>query len=349
MSEDNLSQGNDADIASRIAALDAAEDSPADEGSQDPQPDPESEEVVPASEANEAEQGAQTETAAAEGADEAPEDDEQFELPEGSNPRTKKAFDRLLANNRKLKERLKGAPGQQPQPDVPEGSSVFDSIYGRSGQADQGVPPAQMPQGYEHVTNAANYQGLNQQQVNTITQQFMRQDQQTGEVTVDAEGLVGALLQENQRAVAQAQAQTRQTIARYEEKEQVREAHGSHPYLNPTDKSFDRRFYDLVRVHMYDSLVNNDGRSFKQVADHVAKNVYNPAKENVNVSKEREEAVSQYKASQETRRAAQPAQRGRAQRQQTTAELQELRQRTRSANAHEAEAATMERLKRLGI
>lgn len=359
MPEDNLSEGNeDATIADRLANLGEEPEGAADEGQQGPQPAPESEEVVPASEPKEeAEQGAEESTKEeTTQQQESEESEEETQLPEGANPRTQKAFERLLDNNRKLKEQLdqQGNETNQQQgneANVPEGTSVFDDVYGRAG-ADQNMAQQQpvTQQGVQQLTDSNQYQNLNQNQVNSIAQQFMQQDPDTGETTVNAEGLVNALLQENQRVMQQAESKTRQAIERYEEKEQVREAHSAYPHLAPKDESgnnnpnFDRRFYDLVRVHMYDNLIEGSPKSFKQVADYVAQNVYNPGESNVNVAKEREEAVKKERSRQETRKQARPAQRGKAQRDKSAAARQELRQRTRSGSARESEQAILERL-----
>lgn len=329
MSVDNPTQGTDADIASRLEGL--SDEAP--ETVETPQSQDESEEVMPASEPDEAEQGVE----------EAQTEEEDIQLPEGVNDRTKQAFEKLTESNKALKAQLDAKANDPAQQyiDTPEGTSVFDSIYGKRGEQ------APMPQGYEQVTNANNYQNLNQGQVNNVASQYIHEDPNTGDRTVDVEGLVNALQLENQKVVQQAESRAHQIIERYEESRQVTEAHQKHPYLDPQNKeNFDSVFYDQVRLRALDNLARGGKKSLNQLAEEVL-TVYTPKTGQPNVPKERQDAVAKFKQAQEIKKQARPINRGRgADRQSSAATYEALRQRSQSANRTESDQAIIERLSR---
>ncbi len=323
MSEETNPQGTDADIASRLAAVEQDDTASAQPETPEQGEVAESEEVMPASQEQE-------EVTESEQEENVPPKEEEPTLPEDANPRTKEAFQRLTESNRQLKDKVDTLTKK-----VPEGNSVFDSIYG--------AEPADMPLGYENVVDANNYQNLDQNQVNDIASQFIQEDPTTGERIVDVERLVHTLNQANQQAVAQADARARRHIERYEQTRQVDEAHREHPYLDPKSENFDPAFFDLVRLKVLDNRVQGGSKTLSQLAQD-ALQVYQPRQD---VAKERQQAVEQYKQTQQVRKQAQPVNRGKgADRTNTQHDYEALRARTQSANNHDADDAIIQRLKR---
>ena len=258
-------------------------------------------EPVPSSEQTKPEQAQQSEG-------EKPRDD--YALPDGVSERTKEQFNKLLEENRRLKQEKKQY-----------GSSVFDEF--RKGQAAPqqpqvdpslaqatGVVPQvpQIPQitlPYPGTTQpqANQFGGLSQQQVDTITQQFVASDG-----TVDIQGLNHALVTANQRALAaerQAQLaaiqarQARENIERFEEDQQVREAHAEVPEIDPSSKHFDQDLFELVRDRLLKNMWDGKKERLVDVAKAIKKFKVTTAP--VNVEKAKEEAVTQYKQAQAAR------------------------------------------------
>jgi len=267
---------------------------------EDNQPEP-----VPSSEQKQTEEVQPTEDAT--------EDVEQ--LPEDASDRTKKNFDKIREENRKLKEQL-----------AEYGSSVFDSF-----RPQQGADQPQVD------TNA--YGNLNQQQVDSITSRFV-----DDEGNVDINGLNQELSTSNQRAAKAEEraARVEDRLERFEESQQVREAHAVHPWLDPKSPNFDSVQFELVRDRIL-RVKYYEGQpiSLLEAADQVAKAQGGTSP--VNLDKISEEAVTKYKQSQEKRQQG-PIETGRGEPRQTT-DLSELRERTRQGDDN----ALTERMRGIGL
>lgn len=147
------------------------------------------------------------------------------ELPEDAQERTRKEFEKLKENNRKLKEELDKQRQNQP--------SVLDSLNPTYGQ----------PQ-----VSAQSFSNLNQSQVDSIAQSLTTKGDD-GYEYVDTAKLNEALKQANERAKrAEEQArQAQERFSRYEETQQVREAHRAFPELDPKNENYNPTFYNEVR------------------------------------------------------------------------------------------------------
>lgn len=245
---------------------------------------------------------------------------DEFVLPEGVAERTRQQFE-------KLKGRLAAAEAKQKEPRTDYGSSVFDSFH------------APQPQPAQAQAQDAGY--LNQAQVNAIYNQYI-----DAEGNVDLNGFNQAITQASdyaRQALQRAQA-AEDRLARFEESQQAKEAHTVFPQLDPMQENFDERFFKYVRAAMLDDMASGKSkRSLLAVASDVAKDigVNTPP---VNVAKVKEEAVAQYKAAQANRNQG-PIEQGKGESRQTTATLDELRERTRKGDNN----AILERLKGVGI
>lgn len=259
-------------------------------------------------------------------------DEESIALENSKNPeRTKQYIEKLKAE----RDELRKAKDQENY-----GNSVFDSFR---------APPTS-PE-VQHVTNPAQYQGLNQGQVDSITSRFIDHDG-----SVDVQGLERFLKDSNERALRAEQIalSNQQQITRYEEDRQVKETHAVYPELSPFDEggnknsAFDPNFYDLVRDRMVRNYAEGKNLSFLQTANQIRK-VYQPATP-VNVEKEREQAVENFKTSQTQQRDQAPLESGKGA-QRSGPDHDDLRRMMRDRNGRNpnADRALAERLKRAGL
>lgn len=249
----------------------------------------------------------------------APEEDD-LKLPDGVSERTKEQFDKLKAQLADAKAKAKSPP-QPPRPET----SVFDTFRAPDQPAVPNVP----------VAPALPF--LNQQQVTAIQQQFV-----DDEGNVDVMGLNQALLDANKRAqdaLSLAQ-QSEDRITRFEENQQVREAHTVHPELDPQASNFDPTLFDMVR----DRLLRNMYEGKKQTLLEVTNELKKVYKQEVNVEKVKDEAVESYKESQKNRDQ-EPIESGKGAPREEVGNLQELREQTRQGKAE----ALDKRLKDLGV
>ena len=236
-------------------------------------------------------------------------DEEQPTLPDSSSERTKEQFNKLLEENRKLKEDRRKAAG----------SSVFDSLR-----------PTEVK-----GVDMSQFGNLNPQTTNDISKDFIGPD------GVDVDGLNKALRQASERAqLAEIEvAQTRQKVQELDERQQVREAHSVYPELDPTDvEKFDPNFYDLVALRIAKSGMK---MTLSDAAADVRK-TYNPGGP-VNLNKVKDEAVTQYKENL-SKRDQGPLSTGKGEPRVTNTNP-ELRERTRKGDAY----ALDERLRKLGL
>lgn len=255
--------------------------------------------------------------------DQSSEDD--LTLPEGVTERTRQQFDKLKARLAEAESRAKHSQASD------FGDSVFDSF--RPQQTVSQNLPGQETYGF-----------LNQQQVDSITSQFVDADG-----NVDINGLNQALALSNQKA-AQAEQRAKSVedkLERLEETQQVKEAHAVHPQLDPGNKeSFDPTFFELVRDRLLRNMYEGKKQSLLEVANDLSK-AYKTTSP-VNLDKVKEEAVTQYKQTQESRNQG-PIETGKGEDRNPLANLEELRKQTRSENPLRPTPALDERLRAAGI
>lgn len=203
-------------------------------------------------------------------------DDNFGELPEEVSERTREQFEKLRQANNELAEKLRRLENSE------YGESVFD--YFQSNQV-------QGKKADTSVATAADYQHLNQRQVDNIVNNFVADDG-----TVDIQALNQALVNANKKAeqaVARSQAAV-DRLRRSEEKRQVAEAHAKHPWLDPRSPDFDSEGYNLVRDRIVRNMWEGKEQSLAEVADSVTK-FYKPR---IDVSAEKKKAVEEYKETQ---------------------------------------------------
>lgn len=242
------------------------------------------------------------------------------ELPEGVSERTRKEFEKLKAQLRA--EREKSQLKQY-------GSSVFDSFRAPEEVNVQPEPVAQ-----------PNFTHLTQNQVQQISQTFVDADG-----NVDVERLNLALNEANRRA-ADAESKFRQInerVTRFEEDQQVREAHDKFPHLDPTNPNFDSKFYDLVSAKLLQNMYMGKKETLAQAAASIA-DVYK-LKDNPDVQREKEKAVKEYQQSLSKKEQAGTVLAGNtsSSRQADKPNIEDLRRRTRLGDDN----ALFERLKAL--
>ena len=268
-------------------------------------------------------------------------EEEREALANAKNPtRTKAYID-------KLKAQLK-AKETQPVYQEDYGTSVFDSLKPKPAMPQQGQAPI-APQ----VPSAADFPFLRPNEAENILQNYIQVDPQTGEQTVDVNGLQYALFQANESArranqrVQNVEGQlkaTNENIARFEETQQAKELHREFPELDPLNKeSFDPKLFKYVSR----SLLENRARGLSISPNDVAREVKSELYGSTSVDKAtiEEEIDTKLKKKQEARNQG-PLETGRGvNRDITPANIGDLRKRTR---LNDGEALT-ERLKAIGV
>lgn len=242
---------------------------------------------------------------------------EDLDLPDGVTQRTKEQFDKLKKRLSDAESKLKTTP--PPSSD----NSVFDSF-----RAPQDVPMGQPMEALPF---------LNQQQVGAIQQQFIDE-----EGNVDIAGVNRALLEANEvarQALIRAK-QSEDKFTRFEENQQVKEAHTTHPDLDPQNPSFDPSLFDMVKDRLLRNMYEGRNQSLLEVTNEIKK-VY---KGSTNVAKVQEDAVEAYKQGQQNRDQG-PIENGRGAPREDVGNLEDLRRQTRQGKAE----ALDERLKNLGV
>lgn len=255
--------------------------------------------------------------------------EEEITLPEEVSTRTREQFEKLKA---RYEEKLQKAVSKQVEPQVPElpYSNVFDTF-----RPQEPVNVSQQPQ--------APIPNLTNQQVAEIRNQFV---DEFG--NVDINGLNSALStasKQSQQAMQRAQ-QAEERLMRYEETQQVREAHTTHPELDPKNKTFDPKFFELVRDRLLRNMYEGKQHSLLEVANDI-RDSYQPAKP-VNLEKVKEEAVTQYKEVQQARVQG-PIEAGKGESRIPTVTQDEMRERTRQENPFRASPNLDERLRNVGV
>lgn len=241
-----------------------------------------------------------------------PDEGKSDDLPEDTSERTRKEFEKLKESNRRLKEQLEQKSTSQSY------ESVFDSLRPKAQPQKQGVD-----------VGGTQYQNLSQGQAENIVNQFV--DEQGN---VDINGLNQALVSANQRAsqAEQAARQTAEQVSRYEETRQTQEAYADYPQLDPQSQSFDTDFYDKVRDRLLRNMYEGKQTTLKQVASDIARTHKFPNQ------------PKQEDTQRAARQSAGPVETGQGKGRQTTADLNELRERTRSATSVFNNDALSERL-----
>lgn len=269
-------------------------------------------------------------------------DEEESEaLANAKNPERTKAYIDKLKAQLKAKESL-------PATQVDYGTSVFDSLKPRSATPQQGQAPV-APQ----VPSAADFPFLQPNEVGSILQNYVQTDPQTGEQTVDVNGLQYALFQANEAArratqrvknVEEQLRSTQENIARFEETQQAKELHREFPELDPLNKeSFDPKLFKYVSRSLLEYRARGLNVSPNEVAKEVKQELYGSSP--VDKAKIEEEVVSKLRKKQEARNQG-PLETGRGvDRDITPANMGDLRKRTRKNDGE----ALDERLRAIGV
>lgn len=231
--------------------------------------------------------------------------EEDASLPEGVTERTRTQFE-------KLKNQIQELKRAQVKETVPQYGSAYEEFRP---QTTPQPNPFQAPQGY--APQVQNF--------------------------VDADGnldVTAFQAEVTRHAVEEANRVTRDNIARLEETQEVKEAHGVHPEIDPTNKSkFDHELFDAVR----DRILRNKFEGKKQTLAEVTadmKRLFSRTKPADTTTPA--QAVEQYKQTQEARNQG-PIEQGKGP-SRSDANLSDLRDRTRQGD----DDAFKERMRKLG-
>lgn len=161
-------------------------------------------------------------------------------LPNEVSDRTKEQFEKLTQNNKDLKEKMDKLQAEK---------DVLQSLYPSAQQA----------------------QTVNPSLINNTTENLITEDGY-----VDVNKLNKALADAQKRAeAAERKAQAAATsFETYTQTEQVSRAHAKHPYLDPNNPQFDRKFYDLTKNELIGQMMNGQ-KDVMLAADKVAQ-MYKP-------------------------------------------------------------------------
>lgn len=222
---------------------------------------------------------------------------EEPKLPDNAADRTRKEFEKLLASNKELKNRLKELENKK-QPEVKQ-ENVFD--YSSTVSEDMG----------DYVDEEGNVL--------------------IDKLNKDLKSLKMSALEA--KALAE---DAKNTI-------EVERAVTKHPYLDPANVDYDPQFVELVKDRLARLQLEGKNASLSLAADEVLK-VYKP----MNAStKEREEAVTEYKKTQVAKAQVGAVNAGRNIRVDTTTE--DLKRKLYSYNSADRSSAIQERLKKIGL
>lgn len=189
---------------------------------------------------------------------------EELELPDGVTDRAKEQFEKLKAKNKEMAEKL----------------SAFEA-----------PKQVERPSFYEQVPSQAQFPGLSQEQIANQTQSLVDENGY-----MDVERLNTVLKELNDRAVrAERDAiEAKRGVERYGHTQEVTKAHSEFPELDPDNKSFDPKFYDLVSNHIYGKMMKREKEDLLSAAKYVASSLYDPqakkAQEAESVSNKQQEA-----------------------------------------------------------
>lgn len=142
-------------------------------------------------------------------------------LPEDASERTKAEFEKLIAKNKELAEKVAALEQPVPTPQ-PQFSSVLDELTPRSNDFGN-LTPAQVEETTKNLTDENGF--------------------------VDMDLLNKTLREADERArLAEKKAkEAEERIEKFEETQITREVHGKYPQLDPYNPNFDSRFYEFVK------------------------------------------------------------------------------------------------------
>lgn len=238
-----------------------------------------------------------------------PQDD--LSLPESASPRTKEQFEKLKS---RLKEKEEALRAKEAETKTPQdyGTSAFDVLH---------APEQITPQAQGQMPSLNNFPALNPLQMQNIQNQFVDKDG-----NVDINGLNAALRNANERATLASEdaRRTREQLAKFEETQQVREAHSKFPEIDPKNKDFNPQFFEAVRDRLVRNMWENKKQSLAEAAEAV-RQMFTP--QNVNKVDIEKQAVDRYKETQQARNQG-PFESGKGERQPDMT-YDEVRRRTR--------------------
>lgn len=212
-------------------------------------------------------QSAEEKTATPIPSDAKPAEAEEPKLPDGASERTQAQFDKLKEHNAQLKAEVEAYKSK---------TSVLDELRPSQDQAiAQEAQPA-FSQGKESDSRVIDENGY------VDMQAFERK-------LAKAEEAARLAAEQAKKAEERAK-QVESRIQWQEETEQVKIAHASFPHLDPKSESFDPKFYELVRNELIGQMMRGE-KNLVEAAKKVS-NFYSPP---VDVSKEKQEAVDEYK------------------------------------------------------
>lgn len=247
---------------------------------------------------------------------------------EPKKDRTKEQFDKLTQSNQELKK------------ERDEYKNILESLRPNSPntpQEKQEPPSVQAP-------SANQYSHLNQQQVDSITDNFVDDNGY-----VDVRKLNQFLQDTNQRAIRaeqaaqQARQESRRTVQDFEESNTVKQAHEKYPELDPKSDSFNEEFYDSVRNELVGQMLSGKKEDLLQAASKWHKRMYGPEKKAQKEKEKQEEAQRQ--EGQQARAAINTTPTGGAKNRMSMADHDNLVYRTRKGDRN----ALKERLERSGF
>lgn len=187
--------------------------------------------------------------------DEARSADPEGELPEDAKERTRQEFEKLKAKNRELSEKLSQFEGPKPQRRSALDTFAPQQLVRKQEQKDQSAfefqPIVPDENGYIDV-NVLNQ--TNQVMLNRLKH-----------------------LEEQAELARQKAEEAENKVATYEHTSKTSKVYQAHPYLDPTNDSFDEKFSDLVRKELLDQMVNQGREDYLEAANKVKAEYYDPS------------------------------------------------------------------------
>lgn len=258
---------------------------------------------------------------------------EEEALANAKNPeRTKKYIEKLKAQAHKEAQEPQEPQGpQEPQNSQPP-QTVFDNLRGGYQQVGS--------QQVQQIANPNQYENLGQQDVNSILQQQITQDE-NGNPIVNLDGLAKALQQAQEQSVRQAEERAgqiaRQHVEKLEESQQNQELIAEFPELNPQSQNFDKGFNDILTAQILKGMYEGNQLRAVEYARELAKFRGRP--------KAAEAEAEQKKEATSKEEAPQPVPRGPRRGKVSVADLR----RGQWGGGSQGDYATMERMKKAGL
>lgn len=206
---------------------------------------------------------AEENTAPAIPTEEKPAESQEPTLPDQVAERTKEEFEKLKQHNAELKSKL----SQYEKPKT----SVLDDL-----RPSNDAPLPQTP-------------SLSQAQVEEIKSSLVDEN---GYVDVARLDKTLKAAEDRAKRAEDSAAKANERVQRFEENAQIRATHDAFPQVDPNSKTFDPKFYNLVKNEMVGQMLEGKTQDFLQAAKKVSE-FYSPAP---NVQKVKEEAVQEFKS-----------------------------------------------------